>query len=375
MIFVQPDNLKPGMVLARDLLGPRNEVLLTRGHQLTAANIARLNQIDHKDVYIVDNLDEVTEADEGIISLRLKRNTVNAVRALFSHIEAGNREAQSNSFLQLRHYLDEIIDELSADRSMLVNMADLKAHDDYTYYHSVSVATLSILLGISANMNRTALYKLGMGALMHDIGKVFISRDLLNKPSTLTTEEFEKMKLHSSFGYDYLREQWGGPVESVVAVLTHHERYDGGGYPFGLMGDKQPLEGKIIALSDVYDAMTSDRAYHSALPPSEAIEHIMGNSGILFDPQVVRAFMNRVVPYPVGSRVRLSNGLTAIVVATNKESLMRPKVKPINIDKQEVRVDDVVLDLLNDPALWSVTILGLDRQKAEANTFDQCTGG
>jgi len=375
MIFVQPDNLKPGMVLARDLLGPRNEVLLTRGHQLTAANIARLNQIDHKDVYIVDNLDEVTEADEGIISLRLKRNTVNAVRALFSHIEAGNQEAQSNSFLQLRHYLDEIIDELSADRSMLINMADLKAHDDYTYYHSVSVATLSILLGISANMNRTALYKLGMGALMHDIGKVFISRDLLNKPSTLTTEEFEKMKLHSSFGYDYLREQWGGPVESVVAVLTHHERYDGGGYPFGLMGDKQPLEGKIIALSDVYDAMTSDRAYHSALPPSEAIEHIMGNSGILFDPQVVRAFMNRVVPYPVGSRVRLSNGLTAIVVATNKESLMRPKVKPINIDKQEVRVDDVVLDLLNDPALWSVTILGLDRQKAEANTFDQCTGG
>ncbi len=360
MIFVQSDNLKPGMILARDLLGLRNEVLLTRGHLLTAANIARLSQIEHKDAYIVDNLDDPTE-DEGIISLRLKRNTVNAVRSLFSHIEADNREAQSNSFLQLRHYLDEIIDELSADRNMLINMADLKAHDEYTYYHSVSVATLSILLGVSANMNRTALYKLGMGALMHDIGKVFISRELINKPSTLTTEEFEKMKRHSSFGYDYLREQWGGPVESVVAVLTHHERYDGGGYPFGLMGDKQPLEGKIIALSDVYDAMTSDRAYHSALPPSEAIEHIMGNSGVMFDPQVVRAFMNKVVPYPVGSRVRLSNGLTAIVVATNKESLMRPKVKPINIGKQEVRVDDVVLDLLNDPALWSVTILGLDR--------------
>ena len=360
MIFIQPENLKPGMILARDLLGMRNEVLLTRGQALTASHIARLRAIQHKDAYIVDNIDDVDE-DIGIISMRLKRNTANAVRALFSHIEVGNQEAQNSSFLELRHFLDEIIDELSSDRSMLINMADIKAHDEYTYYHSVSVATLSILLGVSANMNRTALYKLGMGALMHDIGKVFISRNLINKPSALTNEEFEKMKRHSSFGYDYLREQWGGPVESVVAVLTHHERYDGCGYPLGLQGDKQPLEGKIIALSDVYDAMTSDRAYHAALPPSEAIEHIMGNSGIMFDPQVVSTFMRKVVPYPVGSRVMLSNGQRAIVVANQKEALMRPKVKLLHINNREARVDDKVLDLLNDPTLWSVTILGLVR--------------
>ena len=360
MIYIQPENLKPGMILARDLLGMNNEVLLTCGQTLTASHIYRLQSMRHKDAYIVDNMDDVSE-DIGIISKRLKRNAVNAVRALFSHIEVGNMEGQVNSIFELRHYLDDIIDELTSDHSMLINMADIKTHDEYTYYHSVSVATLSILLGISNNMNRTALYKLGMGALMHDIGKVFISRELINKPGTLTDEEFEKMKCHSSFGYDYLREKWGGPLESVVAVLTHHERYDGGGYPLGLMGDKQPLEGKIIALSDVYDAMTSDRSYHSALPPSEAIEHIMGNSGVMFDPQVVSTFMRKVVPYPIGSKVMLSNGKLAIVVANQPEALMRPKVKLLRIDNREARVDDKVLDLLNDPALWSVTITGLDR--------------
>jgi HD-GYP domain-containing protein (c-di-GMP phosphodiesterase class II) len=150
-------------------------------------------------------------------------------------------------------------------------------------------------------------------------------------------------------------------LESVVAVLTHHERYDGCGYPLGLLGDKQPLEGKIIALSDVYDAMTSDRSYHPALPPSEAIEHIMGNSGILFDPQVVSAFMRKVVPYPIGSMVLLSNGQRAIVTENHREALMRPNVKPIKIANNESQMDDKVLDLLNDPSLWSVTITGLDK--------------
>ena len=360
MIYVKPDDLKPGMVLARDLLGMHNEVLLTCGQELTPAHIVRLHSIRHKDAYIVDNLDDIPE-NVGIISKRLKRNTVNAVRALFTHIEIGNADGQASSFLELHHFLDEIIDELTMDHNMLINMADIKAHDEYTYYHSVSVASLSILLGVAANMNRNALYKLGMGALMHDIGKVFIPRDLINKPSALTGEEFEKMKLHSSFGYDYLREQWGGPVESIVAVLTHHERYDGGGYPLGLIGDKQPLEGKIIALSDVYDAMTSDRSYHAALPPSEAIEHIMGNSGVMFDPQVVSTFMRKVVPYPVGTRVRLSSGQRAIVVENQQEALMRPKIKLFHMDSREARVDDKVLDLLNDPALWTITIIGIDR--------------
>jgi HD-GYP domain-containing protein (c-di-GMP phosphodiesterase class II) len=244
---------------------------------------------------------------------------------------------------------------------MLIGLSDIKAHDEYTYYHSVSVATLSILLGVARGMSRPALYKLGMGALLHDVGKVFIPREIVQKPGALTDEEYEEMKHHSLLGYDYLREYWAGPAESIVAVLAHHERYDGSGYPLGLSGDKQPLEARIVALSDVYDAMTSERPYRGAIPPSEAIEHIMGNSGTMFDPQLVSIFMKKITPYPVGSRVCLSNGQRAIVVNNHADSLMRPKVKRLHMNEQTACAEDEIMDLLNDPAYWNVTILGLDK--------------
>ena len=360
MICIQSQNLKPGMVLARDLLGQHNELLLARGETLSAALVAKLKSLDHKDAYIVDEMDDMPD-EVGLISLHLKRSTAGAVRSLFTQIEAGNVEGQLHSLAEMRHYLDEIIDEISANGSMLTNLSDIKAHDEYTYYHSVSVAALSVLLGMGWGMNRAALYRLGMGALLHDIGKVFIPKELLLKPGALSADEFQRMKAHSAMGYAFLREQWGGPAESVVAVLTHHERFNGSGYPLGLAGDKQPLVGKIIALADVYDAMTSDRVYHSAYTPSDVVEHIMGNSGILFDPQVVSTFIRKVVPYPIGSKVRLSNGRRAIVVENNLDGPIRPKVKLLHQRPGEVAVSDATLDLLNDPTLWSVTIIGVDK--------------
>lgn len=360
MMYVQPQDLKPGMILAQDLHGVRNEVLLRRGQTLTPSQVEKLQAMEHKNACVVDHAEDIPE-DPGLISKRLKRNTANAMHSLFQHIEEGNREAQASSLAQVRVFLDEIIDEISTDRAMLIGMADIRAYDEYTYYHSVGVATLSILLGVASGMSRTALYRLGMGALLHDIGKVFIPKEIVLKPGPLTDEEYEEMKRHSQLGYDYLRQYWGGPMESTVAVLTHHERYDGSGYPLGLSGDKQPLEAKIVALSDVYDAMTSERSYRSAIPPSEAIEHIMGNSGTMFDPRLVSIFIGKIVPYPIGSRVYLSNGQHAIVVGNHVDSLMRPKVKRLRMDEQRTSADDEVMDLLNDPAYWNVTILGLEK--------------
>lgn len=371
MMYVQPHELRPGMILAQDLLGARDEVLLRRGQVLTPSQVEKLGAIDHKNACIVD-CGEESEEDPGLISRRLKRNAVNAVHALFEHIEKGNREEQANALMKVRGFLDEMIDEISADRTMVIGLADIKAYDEYTYYHSVSVATLSILLGVSAGMSRNALYRLGMGALLHDVGKVFISKQIIQKPGPLNDEEYEKVKGHSMLGYNYLRESWGGPPESTIAVLTHHERYNGSGYPLGLSGDKQPLEARIIALSDVYDAMTSERPYRSAIPPSEAIEHIMGNSGTMFDPQLVSVFMKKIMPYPIGSRVRLSNGHKAVVVGNHVDSLMRPKVKLLHFDAQKAYVDDRVMDLRNDSAHWNVTILGLDIPPTEGDSFDQC---
>jgi HD-GYP domain-containing protein (c-di-GMP phosphodiesterase class II) len=359
MLFVKPLNLKPGMILATDLKGPQGELLLTCGHVLTASNIAKLQLAEHDGAFIVDCEADLTD-DMGLLSKRLRFNAVSALKTFFDHVEGGTEDSQYSTFLSLRHYLEAIIQELIANKNALVNMADIKTFDEYTYYHCVNVSALSILQGMSAGMNQRKLYKLGMGALLHDIGKVFITKDIINKPGALTNTEYEQMKQHSALGSNYLRKQWEVPAESIVAVLTHHERYDGTGYPLHLPSSKQTQEGKIIAISDVYDALTSQRPYRVALSPSEAIEHIMGNSGLLFDPSIVSTFMKRIVPYPIGSTVRLSNGLRGVVLHNYSDGLMRPKIKVIRKNEQGDNAVHEVLDLYNDPSLLSVTVIGFE---------------
>ncbi len=360
MLFVKPINLKPGMILATDLKGPHGELLLTCGHVLTSANIAKLQLSEHEGACIVDCEADLTD-DMGLLSKRLRFNAVTALKTFFMNVESGTEDTQYSSFLSLRHYLEAIIQELIANKNALVNMADIKTFDEYTYFHCVNVAALSILQGMSAGMNQRKLYKLGMGALLHDIGKVFITKDIINKPGALTDLEYEQMKQHSTLGSNYLRKQWEVPAESIVAVLTHHERYDGTGYPLKLPSSKQTQEGKIIAISDVYDALTSQRPYRIALSPSEAIEHIMGNSGLLFDPAIVSTFMKRIVPYPIGSNVRLSNGLHGVVIHNYSDGLMRPKIKVIRKNEQGIQETQEVLDLYNDPSLLNVTVIGFDK--------------
>ena len=360
MQFVKPQNLKPGMILAMDLQGSHGELLLPCGHVLSASNIAKIQIAEHEGAYVVDCDADLTD-DMGLLSKRLRYNAVNALKTFFMHVEGGNEDGQKNTFMSLRHYLEVIIQELTANKNALVNMSDIKIFDEYTYFHSVNVAALSILQGMSLGMNQRKLYKLGMGALLHDIGKVFIAKDIISKPGALTDTEYEQMKQHSTLGSDYLRKQWEMPAESIVAVLTHHERYDGTGYPLRLPSNKQTQEGKIIAVSDVYDALTSQRPYRVALSPSEAIEHIMGNSGTLFDPEIVTTFMKRIVPYPIGSRIVLSNGQRGIVVQNNSNGLMRPSIQVIRANEQGINSATEVVDLFNDPRMLNVTVIGFDK--------------
>ncbi|MHC1695460.1 MAG: HD-GYP domain-containing protein [Eubacteriales bacterium] len=360
MRFVQINDLKQGMILDRNLYGTKNELLLARGQVLSVSHINKIAQLDHEGVYISDG-DEPKNELKGIISTRLKDNTVDAMRNLFGQIDKGDKSGLTYTFSRIRYLLDDIIDEISIDKNALVNMVDVKQFDDYTYYHSVNVAALSIMVGASAGFNRTKLYKLGLGALLHDIGKIFISKDIINKPGQLTREEFGLMKEHPQLGSEYLKRQWDMPIESNIAVLTHHERYDGKGYPLSLSENKQTIEGKIVCISDVYDALTSDRPYRRAVSPSEAIEHIMGNSETLFDPKVINFFIKKIIPYPVGTIVYLSNGLSGLVIENYVTNKTRPKLKILGTNETKTS-DEIIYDLQNDHKLLNVTILGIKKQ-------------
>jgi HD-GYP domain-containing protein (c-di-GMP phosphodiesterase class II) len=360
MRFIRTDALKPGMILDADIIGPRGELLLAKGQVLSLSQITRLMAADFEGAYITDEYPEDEPLVEGIISRKLKENTVNALSTFFKTVNRGNPRGTLQAFDKLRHYLDEIIDEISSDKNVTANIVDLKVYDDYTYYHCVNVAALSIMVGVAADLNRHGLYKLGMGAILHDLGKIFIPKQIISKPGPLTSAEYEQMKDHCRLGSDYLRKNWEIPVESIIGVLTHHERCDGSGYPYGLPLSKQTTEGKLIAICDVYDAMTSERPYRAALSPSEVIEHIIGNSGTMFDPKMISCFIKKIAPYPVGSRVLLSNGMKATVIKNYPKGLTRPMVaadRPVIIAGSP---EKQVLDLYNDPSLLNVTIIGLE---------------
>jgi HD-GYP domain-containing protein (c-di-GMP phosphodiesterase class II) len=193
--------------------------------------------------------------------------------------------------------------------------------------------------------------------MLHDIGKVFIPKEILNKPGRLSDEEFEAIKSHSVKGHEYLKKFFDMPASSSSGVLQHHERFNGSGYPAGIKGNKITPFGKIIAIADVYDALTSKRAYRDAIDPSEAIEYIMGGCGSLFDPALVDIFLKKIAPYPIGTCVSLSNGMTGLVSENYSDCCLRPKVKIIK--HGNIEVEPYFIDLKSDMSTLNITVTGI----------------
>ncbi len=218
-----------------------------------------------------------------------------------------------------------------------------------------NVAVLSILLGVSLGLKRQELYDLGIGAILHDIGKVFIKKEILCKEGPLDDEEFSQMRNHSSLGYDYISTRFNISHSAKRGILDHHEKFDGSGYPNQLAGDKISLFGRIIAIADVYDAMTSDdRPYRKGIVPSEVVEFLMGSSYTAFDPELVLLFIRKIAPYPIGTYVRLSNNYIGMVVQNYSDFCMRPKVRIFKHGSEDVAPYDLNL---RDPATLNITIV------------------
>ncbi len=350
MRYVPAQCLKPGMLVGKNLYGRKGQKLITKDHTLTAQYIRRIKELGLSGAYICDDVSH----DVKIINLideTLRQSAISNVRDIFSAAQKG--KMKPIDVKKTEPLLNSIIDQLLYNEKLIVNMIDLKVFDDYTYSHSVNVAILSIIIGIAYKLDRKELYKLGLGALLHDIGKVFVPKEIVNKPSNLTSEEFEQMKEHSLKGYEYIKESLEIPAASCIVTLSHHEKYNGTGYPNNKKGKEISLHGRIVSIADVYDAFTSNRPYRKAREPFEAIEYIMGNTGESFDPELVNIFVRKIAPYPVGTCVNLSNGMIAIVIENNKHNCLRPKVRTINQTKEQV------YDLYNDRSLFDITITGM----------------
>ncbi|MET1115229.1 MAG: HD-GYP domain-containing protein, partial [Comamonas sp.] len=244
----------------------------------------------------------------------------------------------------------------------------LKTADNYTYMHSVAVCALMVALAKQIHLDEEHTRIAGMAGLLHDLGKAAIPLAVLNKPGKLTAQEFAMVQNHSVRGHALLKE--GGNVEDAVldACLHHHEKMDGTGYPDKLKGEEITLIARMTAICDVYDAITSERAYKRGWDPAEALHRMADWTNGHLDPRLFQAFVKSLGIYPVGSLVRLACGRIGVVTEQGQQSLISPKVKLFFSTKSNLRIPPTIIDLAEpgctdkiaareDPEKWKFTDL------------------
>lgn len=353
MIYIPTSYLKPNMVLARDISsGGSMFALLNRGQKLTAAMIGRINDAGVSGVYVESELAEDICPNE-ILPPEYKKKVISEMKTVFSSCEhSGSLTARA-----LERGVDiaqELVGKILDQDTYLVDVMTIKDYDNYTYSHCMYVAMFSVLIGIRLKYNSQQLTELALCGLMHDIGKVDIPLDIINKNGRLTEAEFARVKTHPLRSIERLRHNHSLTQRVFNGISCHHEKIDGTGYPYGLKGDDIHIYARILALADVYDALTSNRSYRRAWSSAEAIEYIISQSGIHFDYELVSSFLKTVAAYPSGSIVKLSNGMAALVVRNNIENTMRPVVRVLSGIKAGTDID-----LTHDSAYLNVTIISV----------------
>lgn len=220
---------------------------------------------------------------------------------------------------------DDLIKAIENNNAVALNINALKCSDEYTFKHSVDVAIIGMVIAKEQKKSSKEIFEIGMAGLLHDIGKTKVPQEILNKPARLTPEEFEVMKKHSSFSYQLVAENSEIPIDVKIAMLQHHEKMDGSGYPYGATDEHIHRYAKILTVSDIYDALVTERPYKAGKSPREAVEMLMAMTNEL-DMNALNSFMKMMILYPVDSIVQLSNGESAKVVQRNPSFLLRPVV-------------------------------------------------
>lgn len=312
MRYISLKDARPGMRLAYDLYDSFGRTLVGCNCELTAYYIEKLNDYGFDGIYIEDELSKGIEI-EPAISPKLR--------------SAGQACVREGNIDGCQEVAKQIVDEILKKGVTSLDLADLRTYDDYTYAHSVNVAVFCCTIGMGMEMGEEDLNNLVTAALFHDLGKLQIPSEILNKPGRLTQEEYQIMKSHATLSYEYISERWDISSYVKTAVLFHHENVDGSGYPQGLDGSEQTLFTKILHVADVYDALISKRPYKKPYSPYEASEYLMGGCGIMFDRTVVNTLLKYVPLYPKGTEVVLSDGRVGIIYENSGLHNLRPLLR------------------------------------------------
>ncbi|TWH45390.1 HD-GYP domain-containing protein [Sporomusa sp. KB1] len=323
--------LQPNMVVARNIFSTEGVLLLRTDTVLNATQIERLQQFGLPSIYIKnpftdtipygDLLDTIPE----VVREETRVQAVQLVNTAFQNLTVmRNLDTQ-----QFKAISDFILDDVIKNRGAMIHLTDIRARDGYTFGHSVNVCVLATLTGVQLGYDMINLKELALGALLHDAGKMLIPQEILLKPAPLTNAERKLMEQHSGLGFDILRKHSDIPLVSAHIAFQHHEKFDGTGYNRGLAGTNIHEYARIVAIADVYDALTSDRPYKEASLPHEAYEIMMSLANTHFDPIILQTFLNQIALYPLGSIVQLNTGDIAVVTRVIPGLQTRPTVKVV----------------------------------------------
>lgn len=275
------------------------------------------------------------------IAESVKEQAKQGVEYLFN--SGGNEE----SVYVAKEISNLLTDDILSSNELNININKLKISDEYTFKHSIDVAVMSSMIGKAMNLDEQKIHEITTAGILHDIGKIDISTEILNKPGKLTEEEFQKIKAHPYNGYNRLKDNKDISEDVRIGILQHHERYFGGGYPLGISGDKIGVIGRILTIADIYDALVTERPYKMAHSPIVAYEMLLAMFNN-FEPNTLRVFNNIINLYAVGEIITLSNNEKCIVTSQNEGYPLRPKVRNINTN--------IEYDLANDFECRSLVI-------------------
>jgi putative nucleotidyltransferase with HDIG domain len=371
---IATEQLRPGMFIHDLNCGWMEHPFMHNRFKIEShAEIEKITQIGIREVYIdtelgLDVKDAQTEEDvraeihdkmvkvaqahpvrprprpvkEELVAAKQVHHEANqAVHSIMTDIRVGKQI----EIEQINPVVERITDSILRNRDALISLGRIKERDNYTFQHSVNVCALLVSFSNALDFEPATIREVGIGGLLHDIGKMKVPLSILNKPGPLTEKEFEAMKSHAALGRDILRETPNIPDNAIMVAGQHHERYDGTGYPDQLKSEEISRFGQMAAIVDVYDALTSNRVYHKGEEPTGVLRKLYEWSKFHFDMELVQHFIRTIGIYPIGSLVSLESGRLAVVVEQGQESLLRPIVRVIFDLKQGFKITPKNIDL------------------------------
>lgn len=337
--YMRTRQLKPGMKIDIAVVDRLGRNLVVPGSVLDEYIIDSLIKLGVMSVYIQDGEEDPKEKEHPVsvaaqknieklrtddrskvtLSASVRKRVAEGIQFIYSNTDSREVVEATNSIA------DDLLATIEANNAIAIDISVLKTSDEYTFKHSVDVATIAMIVAKNQGLSKEQVHEIGVTGLLHDVGKAKIPLEILNKPGHLDDDEFAIMKQHTVFGYEILKKNEEYSAAVSLGVLQHHEKINGAGYPFGMKEDKICPYAKILSVADIYDALVTERPYKPALTQRDAIEIIMAMTGEL-DMVAMKSFLEGMILYPVDTVVELSNGEFAKVVKNNPHYILRPVV-------------------------------------------------